>query len=75
VSSGRGYLRFRLQESGVFQPLWWLDGSRVRAVGTWNGGTALEATFSPPGLCLDRWAGPDREPRAANRFRKLARLA
>jgi hypothetical protein len=26
------HLRFRLQESGVFQPLWWLDSSRVRAV-------------------------------------------
>jgi hypothetical protein len=39
------HLRFRLQESaGVFQPLWWLDGSRVRAVRTSNGGTALEAT-------------------------------
>jgi len=41
VSSGRGYLRFRSQESGVFLPLWWLDGSRVRAVHTSNGGTAL----------------------------------
>src|ERR1700686_3957015 len=53
-SSGRGYLRFRLQESGVFQPLWWLNGSRVRAARTSNGGTALEATFSQPGLGLDR---------------------
>jgi hypothetical protein len=35
------HLRFRLQESGVFQPLWWLDGSRVRAVRSSNGGTAL----------------------------------
>jgi hypothetical protein len=41
VSSGRGCLRFRLQESGVFQPLWWLDGSRMRAVRNSNGGTAL----------------------------------
>jgi hypothetical protein len=40
----RRCLRFRLQEPGVFQPLWWLDGSRVRAVRTSNGGTALEAT-------------------------------
>jgi len=30
-----------LQESGVFQPLWWLDGSPVRAVRSSNGGTAL----------------------------------
>src|ERR1700719_2946576 len=37
----------------VFEPLWWLDGSRVRAVLTSNGGTALEATFSQRGLRLD----------------------
>ena len=43
VSSGREGLRFRLQESGVLEPLWRLDGSRVRAVRTSNGGTALEA--------------------------------
>ena len=34
--------------------LWWLDGSRVRAVRASNSGTALEATFSQPGLRPDR---------------------
>ena len=45
----------------MFEPLWWLDGSRVRAVLTSNGGTALEATFSQPGLrldCCDQRSGP-----------------
>jgi hypothetical protein len=41
VSSGRGCLRFRLQESDVFQLLWWLDGARVRAVRISKGGTAF----------------------------------
>ena len=27
--AGRGCLRFRSQKSGAFQPLWWLDGSRL----------------------------------------------
>src|ERR1700730_2057604 len=38
----------------MFEPLWWLDSSRARSVLTSNGGTALEATFSQPGLRLDR---------------------
>jgi len=29
VSSGRGCLLFASQKSGMFQPLWWLDGPRV----------------------------------------------